>query len=82
MIKKIILGVVGLVLLAGIGLVFWMGPRNVIGMIMYDQRREGDLVVGDQAPDVPMINLAGEESQFWSALSAEKPTVLIFGSFT
>ena len=36
------------------------GPRNLIGMLRYDQRREGDLKVGDRAPDVTLLALDGK----------------------
>lgn len=82
MVKKIILGAIGLVFVAVIGFVIYIGPRNIIGMIKYDQRREGTLQVGDQAPDVPVVALSGEQNMLWRAVGSEKPTVLIFGSFT
>ena len=34
-----------------VGWLGWtIGPRNLIGMALYDQRRDGDLVVGAPAP--------------------------------
>jgi hypothetical protein len=59
-----------------------MGPRNVIGMLRYDQRREGDLKVGDRAPDALLVSLDGKSRQTLLEPNANKPTVLIFGSFT
>ena len=82
MLKKVILGAIGLVIVAVIGFVIYIGPRNIIGMIKYDQRREGTLQVGDQAPDVPVVALSGEQNMLWQAVGNDKPTVLIFGSFT
>lgn len=81
MIKKILLAVIALILLAGGVMVAKIGPRNVIGMIRYDQRREGDLKVGDRAPQAALVALDGKSTQPLLALGA-KPTVLIFGSFT
>lgn len=81
MIKKILLAVIVLVLLAAGVMVAKIGPRNVIGMIRYDQRREGDLKVGDRAPDALLVALDGKGRQPLLEPGA-KPTVLIFGSFT
>ena len=81
--KKVLIGVGVLVLLAAGGFT-WMigGPRNVIGMLRYDQRQEGSLKVGDRAPDVAMLALDGKTPVRLSASFGGKPTVLIFGSFT
>lgn len=78
--KKVLLVLLALLLLAAAGFVFWMGPRNVIGMLRYDQRREGDLKVGDRAPAAMLIALDGTTRA--PLLDATRPTVLIFGSFT
>ena len=80
MIKKIVLGLTALVLVAGGVAVAKIGPRNVIGMIRYDQRRDGDLKVGDRAPAAMLVALDGTSRQ--PLLEAGKPAVLIFGSFT
>jgi hypothetical protein len=79
--KKTLLGLGALVVAGAAGLVTCIGPRNVIGMIRYDQRDEGKLQVGDRAPDVEMVTLAGERVRLAGRLGP-KPTVLIFGSFT
>ena len=72
----------GLVLIAG-GLMAWqIGPRNIIGMLKYDQRREGDLVVGDRAPDVRLAKLDGSGDAQLAELIGGKPLVIVFGSFT
>ena len=47
MLKIVLLALVGLVLVAGTAFVVSVGPRNVIGMLRYDTRREGKLKVGD-----------------------------------
>ena len=78
--KKIVLGVVALVVLGAGVMVAKIGPRNVIGMLMYDQRKEGDLKVGDRAPAAMLVGLDGKSQT--PLLSTSKPTVLIFGSFT
>ena len=80
--KKILLGV-GLVLLAAVGYaVVSFGPKNIIGMLRYDQRQEGKLKVGDAAPDVAMLALDGSTTVKLKDSLGGKPTVLVFGSFT
>ena len=81
--KKIAIGVAALVLLA-LGAVTYMigGPRNLIGMLRYDQRREGTLKIGDRAPDVVLVALDGKTPVRLSERIGGKPAVLVFGSFT
>ena len=81
MIKKILLVLVAIVLLAAGVMVAKIGPRNVIGMIRYDQRRDGDLKVGDRAPEALLVALDGKRNVPLLAGSG-KPRVLVFGSFT
>jgi len=78
--KKIVLAIAALLVLGAGVMVAKIGPRNVIGMIRYDQRREGDLKVGDRAPAAMLVSLDGKSQS--PLFSADKPTVLIFGSFT
>lgn len=72
-----------------------IGPRNVIGMLRYDTRREGELKVGDRAPDVELIGLfsSGDQTTGPAGLSEPtpiklrdqlrgRPLVLVLGSFT
>ena len=80
--KKVLLVLAALVVLGATGIVLKIGPRNVIGMIRYDQRRDGDLKVGDRAPDAMLISLDGKGRQALLEPAPTKPTVLIFGSFT
>jgi hypothetical protein len=79
--KKVLLALAALVAAAAAFAVYQIGPRNVVGMLRYDTRREGDLKVGDRAPEISLIALDGKSRQ---ALVGDrtKPTVLIFGSFT
>jgi hypothetical protein len=81
MIKKVLLVLAGLVLLAVGVMVAKIGPRNVIGMIRYDQRHDGDLKVGDRAPEATLVSLDGKHNV---PLLGERtrPLVLVFGSFT
>ena len=80
--KKVLLGVVVLLLGAGALLAWKIGPKNIIGMIRYDQRQEGSLHVGDRAPDVALVGLDGKATVHVSDSIGEKPLVLVFGSFT
>lgn len=81
--KKIVIGVAVLALLALGGFTYMVGgPRNLIGMIRYDQREEGRLKVGDKAPDVTLLALDGKTPVKLSERLGGKPTVLVFGSFT
>jgi hypothetical protein len=79
---KILIGVVAL-LLAAAGVMAWkIGPRNIIGMLRYDQRQEGKLKVGDRAPDVRLLALDGKTPVRVAEMVGDKPLVLVFGSFT
>ena len=58
------------------------GPRNLIGMLRYDQREEGRLRVGEPAPDAVLTALDGTTGVPLLADRGDKPLVLVFGSFT
>jgi hypothetical protein len=79
--KKVLWALLVLGVAAATFVVVKIGPRNIIGMLRYDQRRDGDLKVGDRAPEIQLVALDGKARQ---ALIPDrtKPTVLIFGSFT
>jgi len=82
MLRKILL-TLGALLLAGAGsVVYSIGPRNLIGMIRYDQRREGRLRVGDRAPDVELVGLDGARRIHLREFVGGRPLVLVFGSYT
>ena len=59
-----------------------IGPRNVWGMLRYDQRQSGTLKVGDAAPDVLLTALDGTTRVPLRSRIGARPLVLIFGSFT
>ena len=81
--KRVLLGLGILVVVAVAGMTYMIGgPRNLIGMLRYDQRQEGTLKVGDHAPDVALVALDGKTPVKLSGEMGGKPTVLIFGSFT
>jgi hypothetical protein len=82
LLKKILLVVLALVLGGAAFVVARMGPRNVIGMLRYDQRQEGKLRLGDRAPDVALVALDGQTPMPLASLIGEKPLILVFGSFT
>ena len=56
--------------------------RKVWDRIRYSQRHEGDLVVGDKAPDVVLTALDGISAVRLHERTGGRPTVLIFGSYT
>ena len=58
------------------------GPRNVVGMLRYDQRKEGSLKVGDRTPDVDLVALDGQKRVRLGESVGKEPLVLVFGSFT
>lgn len=80
--KKVLTALTAIVLAGGVSIVAWMGPRNVIGMLRYDQREEGRLKVGDEAPNVELRALADSKRENLEAYIGQKPLVLIFCSFT
>jgi len=75
---------VGVLSMLALGAFTYMvgGPRNLIGMMRYDQRQEGTLKVGDRAPDVGLVSLDGKTPVRLAEHFGGKPTVLVFGSFT
>ncbi|HEX7252081.1 MAG TPA: hypothetical protein VF376_04295 [Thermoanaerobaculia bacterium] len=80
--KKILLGVLLIVFAAAAYALISFGPRNVIGMLRYDQRKEGTLKVGDRAPDVSLVALDGKTPVRLQDSIGDRPLVLVFGSFT
>jgi hypothetical protein len=81
-VRRTLLGL-AIVVVLGIAAIFYViGPRNVFGMLRYDQRREGDLKVGSQAPDVALVSLDGRTPVQISNAIGEKPLVIVFGSYT
>jgi hypothetical protein len=81
--RRIALGVLVLVLGVAGFFVYQIGPRNLWGMLLYDQREEGSLLVGDAAPDVTLLALDGTTPvRLHERTGLGKPAVLVFGSFT
>jgi hypothetical protein len=82
MLRIVLLALVGLALAAGTVFVVSVGPRNVIGMLRYDTRREGKLKVGDRAPDLALLAPDGTTAVRLVGERRGRPLVLVFGSFT
>jgi hypothetical protein len=57
------------------------GPEMLVGMLRYDDRREGSLHPGDAAPDVTVATLNGAPTRL-SSFVGRRPLVLVFGSYT
>jgi len=49
--------------------------------VRYNRARQGDLQIGDTAPNVPVVKLNGEESDLVEQFTSS-PTVLISGSYS
>lgn len=84
MIKKLVIGAVVLVLVVGLGafLYYQAMVHAWIKYNEYDIRTEGQLRVGDLAPDLELARAGGDGKVLLSTLYAEKPVVLAFGSYT
>ena len=82
MLKLVLVIAAGVAVAVGTIMVVKIGPRNVIGMLRYDTRREGKLKIGDVAPDVPLAALDGTHAAPLLAEHRGLPLVLVFGSFT
>lgn len=50
--------------------------------VKYNRARDGDLNIGDTAPNVPVLELNGQESQLFDGLKPSSSTVLIGGSYS
>lgn len=78
----LVVGLAAVVALAFQGYkMYRMGPRDYFGMMLYDQREEGELKVGDPAPDVAVLGLDGRGVRLRDRVGG-KPVVLVFGSYT
>ncbi|HMA17066.1 MAG TPA: hypothetical protein VKS03_01370 [Thermoanaerobaculia bacterium] len=81
--KKVVLALLGAAALLAAVVVWKVGPRNVYGLARYGtQRREGDLRVGQPAPDVSLLSLDGKTRVRLADSTGGKPLVLVFGSYT
>ena len=82
MLKKLVVAGTILLVAAAAFAQYAIGFRNIVGMLRYDQRREGDLKVGDAAPDVVLSDLAGNNAVHLVGAARGRPLVLVFGSYT
>ncbi len=82
MMKKLVIGVLAILAVAVAVVAFRIGSRNILGMIRYDQRKEGSLRVGDAAPDVELVATDGARRVRIQDSVGGKPLVLVFGSYT
>lgn len=82
MLRWILLGGLALIVTLATVAVVNIGPRNVIGMLRFDTRREGKLKVGDPAPDVSLVALDGVSPVPLLGPARTRPLVIVFGSFT
>ena len=83
--KWIGISVGALAVLAFAGLSFMAGsPKDALSMVRYalPYMRNGNLKVGDPAPDARLVALNGTDHFRIRERSAGKPLVLVFGSFT
>lgn len=63
---------------------FMGGPRDVYGFLRYalPEWHQGDLHVGDRAPNVRIFSLDGSTAFYLHERVGKRPLVLIFGSYT
>ena len=59
-------------------------PKDAYGMVRYafPHMRRGNLKVGDEAPDAPVLTLDGMQTFRIRERLKQRPLVLVFGSFT
>lgn len=83
---KWILISVAIVLVGAFGFLSWMAgnPKDVYYMVRYafPHMRTGNVKVGDQAPDAPLVALDGSTIFHIREKTSGRPLVLVFGSFT
>jgi len=81
--RKHVLFAAGAAIVAAGAFVVWKigGPGMVLGMLRYDERREGTLRPGDPAPDVTLETLSGDAVRL-ATYFGRRPLVLVFGSYT
>ena len=83
MLKKTLIGAAVLAVVVGAGA--WLYRQAMVAGYVryneYDIRTEGQLQVGDLAPDLELASVDGG-TVLLSSLHAERPVVLAFGSYT
>jgi hypothetical protein len=81
-VRRTLIGLAVVVVLAVTAFLWVVGPRNVFGMLRYDQRQEGNLRVGSRAPDVALVALDGRTPVRIGSSIGQQPLVIVFGSYT
>lgn len=68
----------------GLGCYFMGGPYDLYGFLRYarPQWHQGNVSVGEQAPDAPLYSLDGHSTFRIRDRIGARPLVLIFGSYT
>ncbi len=77
--------VAGLLLVVFLLLLHFIGgPKDIYGFLRYalPEMREGNLRVGDRAPDARLYSLDGKHTFHLHDVIGKRPLVLIFGSYT
>ena len=77
--------VAGLLLVVFLLLLHFIGgPKDIYGFLRYalPEMREGNLRVGDKAPDARLYSLDGQHTFYLHDEIGKRPVVLIFGSYT
>ena len=83
MLEKVLLIAFSLLVVIAACAFFYIGPRNVIGILTYGrQARDGDLQDGDVAPTVTLVALDGTSQLPITNWIGQQPLVMVFGSFT
>ena len=75
--RKVLLVLAVLVGIVGAFVAWRIGPRNIIGMIRYDQRKEGTLKPGDAAPDVALALIVGAHTAEQALANATAMTATV-----
>jgi hypothetical protein len=86
LVLKWAMGVALGLLVAAFGVLSFMAgsPKDALYMVRYalPHMHRGNLKVGDEAPDAPLLGLDGETRFHIRERTAGRPLVLVFGSFT
>lgn len=79
----IAVGALALIVFIGLSIVAG-SPKDAYGMVRYalPHMHRGNLRVGDDAPDAPLVALDGSTIFHIRERTADRPLVLVFGSFT
>ena len=83
---KWLLGIFAVLFVAAFAVLSYMAgsPKDAYGMVRYalPHMHRGTLKVGDDAPDARLLALDGQTRFHIRERTADRPLVLVFGSFT